>query len=953
MKLLALEAVQNGEYYLSRYQRLVELGADLCVLNGLGEPGYWPAERYRIAGSKHIDDLITAAKGWHAEQQFEGVLSFSESAVLAVAAVAEALGLPGIGVEAARTSRNKLLMRQAHQRAGVPHPRFRFVPDLAAALAAAADFGYPVILKPTLGGASNFVFRVDSPAALTERFGQAREGIERMGWYRMESDGLDLGPHGLLVESFLEGPEFLTEALIWDDEVYLGSVVDRVTIEGDTFDDDVHRAPTALAPDQLAAVHRVIADAARAQGLRRSVMHAEVRFHQGEPHLLEIAARPGGGGLDYFAMVTAGYSPLRVLMDVVRGVRPEVGHYRPTGVHAAGFCLIGPAGEVEQITVPASVPESDRVFFFKLTAKPGDVIRRPPDGNNILGFLCTTGDSFADAMAAAQELAGRIDVRMRDRSGDPDQVTHHHSEEQGMESSTVVTAQPPAEQVPAGQAAAAPAAPAAQPVRGGSASWACHPGFPPSTIFPFTPPERIGIRNLFEFQVLMYRPLYWLGRNGTLEVDYDLSLAEPPEWDADGRTVTVTLKPWKWSNGETVCADNVMFWVNMMVVKGARCGTYVPGFFPDNLTSYEKVAPDKVRFVFDRAYSRSWIVMNQLSLITPMPKAWDRTADDTPANASTGLADIPAVYDYLVSQNGEWTSEDNSVRAGWPDSPVWSVVNGPWRLSAFSLDGEVTFVPNDQYSGPNKPYLAEFKQVPVASDEQQFATLQDGPDAPGAIQVGYLPYGMDVGLTAGGANPLQDNYRLVPQNVTSINYMPINYANTTGAGQILKEAYVRQALQSCLDQDSIIRDVFHGYAYRTDGPIALVGSDPTTRPPARWPFDVQAARQLLTDNGWDVSSTPAVCVRPGSGPGCAGEGIAAGTELSFTDPLRGRQGGADHAAASAQARRRQGRHRAAAAGRLRLGDGRRGPHARPTPAPVGAELLERRMGVHTERRPVS
>ncbi|HEX8093238.1 ATP-grasp domain-containing protein [Jatrophihabitans sp.] len=415
MKLLALEAVQNAAYYQSRYRQVQDFGAELFVLNGLGEADYWPAQRYRIVGSKHVEDIIAAADAWHAEERFDGVLTFSESAVVTVAAVAEKLGLPGIGVEAARTSRNKLLMRQAHERAGVPRPRFRFAPDVEAALAAAEEFGYPVILKPTLGAASNFVFRVDSPQALTERFAQASEGIAGMAWYRMEPDGLDLGPHGLMIESFLDGPEFLTEALAWDGEVYLGSVVDRVTVEGDTFDDDVHHAPTSLAPDQLAAVHQVITAAAHAQGIRRSVMHAEVRFHQGTPHLLEIAARPGGGGLDYFARISAGYSPIEVLIDVARGVRPQVSHYRPTGVHTAGTCLISAPGRISEITVPTAVSESDRIFFFKITAKPGDLIRRPPAGNNILGFLCTTGESFDDAIQAAKELADQIDVRMCDQ----------------------------------------------------------------------------------------------------------------------------------------------------------------------------------------------------------------------------------------------------------------------------------------------------------------------------------------------------------------------------------------------------------------------------------------------------------------------------------------------------------------------------------------------------------
>ena len=49
-----------------------------------------------------------------------------------------------------------------------------------------------------------------------------------------------------------------------------------------------------------------------------------------------------------------------------------------------------------------------------------------------------------------------------------------------------------------------------------------------------------------------------------------------------------------------------------------------------------------------------------------------------------------------------------------------------------------------------------------------------------------------------------------------------------------------------------------------------------------WPFDPDRARALLAENGWDVSVTPAVCVRPGTGAGQAGTGIPAGTTLSLS-----------------------------------------------------------------------
>lgn len=414
MKLLAIETRQYLDYYHSRYRQVQAFGVDLYVMNGEGTDDFWPAERYRLVGSKKIHEMVECARRWHATEHFDGVITFSEAAVIAVAAVAEALDLPGIGVEAARASRNKLLMRQAYERAGVPIPRYRFVTELDDALAAAAEFGYPVILKPTLGAGSHFVYRVDDPEDLEQRFKQAIAGIQSMFWVTAEADGVDLGPLGLLVESFLDGREYLMEALAWDDEVYLGSVVDRITLEGQNFDDDVHHAPTSLPAGELARVHRVVKAAAHAQGLRRSVMHAEVRYHDGAPHVLEIAARVGGGGLDLIARITADYDPIRSVVDVGAGVAPPVRHYWPTGTHITAMCLICDGGVVRHIDLPAEVSESERVFLLKITARPGDVVLRPPNGNTIFGFLGTTGESKNDAFAAMTDLAAKITVTLED-----------------------------------------------------------------------------------------------------------------------------------------------------------------------------------------------------------------------------------------------------------------------------------------------------------------------------------------------------------------------------------------------------------------------------------------------------------------------------------------------------------------------------------------------------------
>ena len=51
----------------------------------------------------------------------------------------------------------------------------------------------------------------------------------------------------------------------------------------------------------------------------------------------------------------------------------------------------------------------------------------------------------------------------------------------------------------------------ATPVQGGTATWAEPPSSTPTYIFPYMNSANISNLNLFDFQYLMYRPLYWFG----------------------------------------------------------------------------------------------------------------------------------------------------------------------------------------------------------------------------------------------------------------------------------------------------------------------------------------------------------------------------------------------------------------------------------------------------------
>ncbi len=409
------------------------------------------------------------------------------------------------------------------------------------------------------------------------------------------------------------------------------------------------------------------------------------------------------------------------------------------------------------------------------------------------------------------------------------------------------------------------------PVTGGTAVWAEPPATYPTYVFPYLDSANISNVNLFDFQYLMYRPLYWFGQNGQPEVDYSLSLANPPV--VSGRTLTITLKHYMWSNGTQVTAQDVMFWLNMELAEPADYGAYTG--FPANMTDIHVVSPTELQMTMTKAYSLTWMVYNDLSQVTPMPAAWDRTASG-PSSCDTTVSDCPAVYNYLNTQAQDLT--------GYVTSPIWGIVDGPWRLSAFNADGHVTFVPNKSYSGPVKPKLAAFEEVPFTTDAAEYDVLRS-PSASTKIDVGYLP-DQDAPAkpsnAAVGSNPVS-GYTLDPLYPWGIDYYALNYQSTVGDhGAIFRQLYFRQALAYLLNQSAIIAGPLRGYGAPTVGPVAAT-------PATKWlsaqgmsgspyPYNPGKAKSLLTSHGWSVSpGGTTTCTDPAK----CGPGITKGTALSF------------------------------------------------------------------------
>jgi peptide/nickel transport system substrate-binding protein len=439
--------------------------------------------------------------------------------------------------------------------------------------------------------------------------------------------------------------------------------------------------------------------------------------------------------------------------------------------------------------------------------------------------------------------------------------------------------------------------------KGGTAYLAEGTQAAPNYIFPFASLQFFSTTNFQGFINLLYRPLYWFGKGATPNLNLSLSLANAPKYSNGGRTITVTMKPYKWSNGETVTAQDVMFWMNMMKVEKLNWAGYAAGTIPDDLASVTAKG-NTLTFKLNTEANSNWYTYNELSQITPMPMAWDITktgqnpqlcgtasyAQVTVSTDSKGTKVTPvssaakscaAVYNFLTSEAKKLST--------YATNPLWQVVDGPFRLTHFDTTGNVTFVPNPKYSGPIKPKLDKLVELPFTSDEAEFNAL-----AAGKVDVGVLPPS-DItspatttgtcNIKPGANNPrLAGNFNLYAGSTWQINYFPFNF-NSTGmggqGGKLFNQLYFRQAFQTLVNQPLLIQHISKGYGVPTYGPVPVCPENTFAHSEEQlgnpYPYSVSKAKSYLTANGWKVN--------PGGTSVCedaAKCGVAKGTKLSFT-----------------------------------------------------------------------
>jgi biotin carboxylase len=378
---VVVDPVGTGQEYPAAF---AEAGVEVVAVMSLPEPiklyqASWHPENFRHI---HVFDGDVAAmaellRGYRPECLIPG----SETGVELADALVE-LVVPGTGhvpaLAAAR--RDKWAMAQAVRDAGVPHLRQICSDDPDEIDAWLRDTGLEdsrVVIKPPKSAATDNVHFVDRGRDWRPFFGQIFGHVNE---FAVRNDAV-------LVQEFAEGTEYLIDSYSVDGRHGLVDVCRYNKVQrGDRI--GIYDLVDFIEPDHPESLEAwpYVQQVLDAVGIRNGCAHTEVIITADGPRLLEVGARPAGGGHQMISKLATGSN--HILRTVAHRVRGEFEDSYQLVQHVCSVVITAPEPGIWRNAEIFADVDSLATFHLKhFYFGTGEVVPAPAGLSSMLGWV--------------------------------------------------------------------------------------------------------------------------------------------------------------------------------------------------------------------------------------------------------------------------------------------------------------------------------------------------------------------------------------------------------------------------------------------------------------------------------------------------------------------------------------------------------------------------------------
>ncbi len=338
-----------------------------------------------VMSTRDIDGSVRVAKAQNQITPINAVLTVGTDASMTVSAVANALNLPGIKFEDAEAATNKIKMRMRFKEHKVPCPDFWPVWSLTDAKAACKKLGFPVVIKPSSNMGARGVMRIDDKSVLPDAFKFAKEA----------------SPSGeLIIEQYMEGPELSIDAVIYNNEITITGIADRIIEYPPYFVETGHTMPSTLPQHIQDEACKVMKMGIMALGINTGCAKGDIKITPEGAKIGELAARLSGGFMSaYTYPLSTGVDLVKAAIEIALGQEP--GNLEPirnkVSIERAIITEPGIVNEVTGLEDAFKIPGIAEIF---VNVKKGDKVVKPRSNVEKAGHIIALANTLEEAEEA-------------------------------------------------------------------------------------------------------------------------------------------------------------------------------------------------------------------------------------------------------------------------------------------------------------------------------------------------------------------------------------------------------------------------------------------------------------------------------------------------------------------------------------------------------------------------
>ena len=352
-----------------------------------------------VVSTRDVDGSVRAARDLSKQMEINGVITVGTDASTTVAAVANALGLPGNRFEDAYAASNKIRMRERFKKNNVPQPNFFPVWNYEETIEAFRHLNKPVVLKPADNMGARGVMKVENESDILAAFNRAKSS----------------SPSGeVIIEEYMDGPELSIDMLIYDNEIYVTGVADRIIEYPPFFIETGHIMPSNLDKDKIDDAIKVMKDGIKALNLKIGAAKGDIKVTKNGAMVGEIAARLSGGFMSaYTYPLSTGVNLIKNAIEIALGNPPSDLKPKWNKVSVEKAFLPG-TGIIESIDGIEKAKNINGIKEVFIKTKAGDILVPPTNNLDKAGNVIAVGSTRDEAIAIANKAIDSVHFRLTD-----------------------------------------------------------------------------------------------------------------------------------------------------------------------------------------------------------------------------------------------------------------------------------------------------------------------------------------------------------------------------------------------------------------------------------------------------------------------------------------------------------------------------------------------------------